>query len=65
MPDESLQKYHAVTISAHPDGFGSRVWIDGKQVRGVREIGMRSVYDGATEVTITFIASVNKVEAGK
>lgn len=54
------RRFHDVRIASNKIR-DVKVWIDGMQVKGLREVRTRQVMDDVNEVELTFIAgSINK-----
>lgn len=55
-------KYNRVDMELTAAGSGSIVKVDGVPITGLREVKTTASWDGTTEVTLTFIAYVNRGE---
>jgi len=52
--------FHNFRVGLKPHGLNSRVWMDGSELKGVKEVQIAQQATGYPVVTITFIAaSVN------
>jgi hypothetical protein len=62
----SSDKYHTIQVVFDAEPFDSlrKIVLDGVELRGIREVEIRTRYDDVTEVTITLIANVAMVRHG-